>query len=168
METAAVVEIKPGCLRRYSLDDFHRCLKKSAEKRRRLFHSYHRPDGGSYDNNINFSRRLRSTLNKLFFGPKNGEPLIRQRQPREARVKIYRSPWHNSNRRFTKPFTWLESTYCQIVRVSSRSLPKERLRIDRTTSSLYDVALTNRLYSVLFRRSPPGMYRIACFLRCST
>jgi hypothetical protein len=57
------------------LDDFHRCLKKSAEKRRRLFHSYHRPDGGGYDNNINFSERLRSTLNKPFFGPKNGEPL---------------------------------------------------------------------------------------------
>jgi len=75
METAAAVEIEQGRLRQYFLDDFHRCLKKSAEKRRRLFHSYHRPDGGGYDNNINFSERLRSTLNKPFFGPKNGEPL---------------------------------------------------------------------------------------------
>jgi hypothetical protein len=76
VETAAAVEIKQGCLRRYSLDDFHRCLKKSPQKPLRLFHSYHRPDGGGYDNNINFSKRLRSTLNKPFFGPKNGEPLI--------------------------------------------------------------------------------------------
>jgi hypothetical protein len=75
METAAAVEIDQGSLRRNLLDDFHRCLKKSAEKRRRLFHSYHRPDGGGYDNDRNFSKRLRSTLNKPFFGPKNGEPL---------------------------------------------------------------------------------------------
>jgi putative transposase len=78
VETAAAVEIKQGCLRRYFLDDFHRCLKKSPQKTLRLFHSYHRP-GGGYDNDINFSKRLRSTLNKPLFGPKNGEPLrIRQ------------------------------------------------------------------------------------------
>jgi hypothetical protein len=75
VETAAAVEIKQGCLRRFFLDDFHRCLKKSPHKTLRLFHSYHRPDDGGYDNNTNFSKRLRSTLNKLFFGPKNGEPL---------------------------------------------------------------------------------------------
>jgi hypothetical protein len=74
VETAAAVEIKQGCLRRYFLDDFHRCLKKSPQKTLRLFHSYHRP-GGGYDNDINFSKRLRSTLNKPLFGPKNGEPL---------------------------------------------------------------------------------------------
>jgi len=61
VETAAAVEIEQGSLRQYSLDDFHRCLKKSAEKRRRLFHSYPRPGDGGYDNNINFSQRLRST-----------------------------------------------------------------------------------------------------------
>ena len=55
METAAAVEIEKGCLRRFSLEDFHRCLKKSSQKPLRLFHSYHRPDGGDYDNKVNFS-----------------------------------------------------------------------------------------------------------------
>ena len=81
VETAAAVEIDQGSLRQYSLDDFHRCLKKSPQKTLRLFHSYHRPDAGGYDNNIHFSKRLRSTLNKPFFGPKNGEPLNRRPSP---------------------------------------------------------------------------------------
>ena len=75
VETAAAVEIKQGGLRQHFLDDFHSCLKKSAEKRRRLFHSYHRPDDNGYIHNINFSERLRSTLSRSLFGPKNGEPL---------------------------------------------------------------------------------------------
>jgi hypothetical protein len=75
METATAVEIEQGGLRQNLLDDFHRCLKKSAQTTLRLFHSYHRPDGGGYDNDSNVSKRLRSTLNKPVFGPKNGEPL---------------------------------------------------------------------------------------------
>ena len=42
METAAAVEIEQGCLRQYSLDDFHRCLEKPAG----FSHSFHRPGGG--------------------------------------------------------------------------------------------------------------------------
>jgi hypothetical protein len=45
VETAAAVEIEQGSLRRYLLDDFHRCLEKPPQKTLRLFHSYHRPDG---------------------------------------------------------------------------------------------------------------------------
>jgi hypothetical protein len=41
METAAAVEIDQGCLRQYSLDDFHRCLEKPAG----FSHSFHRPGG---------------------------------------------------------------------------------------------------------------------------
>jgi hypothetical protein len=40
VETAAAVEIDKGSLRRFFLDDFHRCLKKPAQKPLRLFHSY--------------------------------------------------------------------------------------------------------------------------------
>ena len=46
VETAAAVEIEKGGLRQHLLDDFHRCLKKPAQVRRQLFHSYHRLDGG--------------------------------------------------------------------------------------------------------------------------
>lgn len=47
METAAAVEIEQGCLRQYSLDDFHRCLEKPAG----FSHSFHRPGGGQPTNN---------------------------------------------------------------------------------------------------------------------
>lgn len=67
VETSAAMEIEQGCLRRNYLDDFHRCLKKSAEKRRRLFHSYHRRDGGDYDNIINFSKETAIHLKRAVF-----------------------------------------------------------------------------------------------------
>src|SRR5438552_18390988 len=47
VETGAAVEIDKGSLRRLFLNDFHRYLKKPAQKTLRLFHRYHNaPDGG--------------------------------------------------------------------------------------------------------------------------
>jgi hypothetical protein len=82
VKTAAAAEIEKGCLRRFSLEDFHCCLKKASQKPLRLFHSYHRPAGGNYDNNGNF-QRLRSTLKSPVVGPKNGEPLNAKVQTRQ-------------------------------------------------------------------------------------
>ena len=73
VETAAAVEIEKGGLRQFLLDDFHRRLKKPAQERRQLFHSYHRPGGDHHQHFYLFSQRQRSTLSMLFPGPKNGE-----------------------------------------------------------------------------------------------
>jgi hypothetical protein len=74
VETAAAVEIEQGRLRRYPLDDFHRCLKKSSQKTLRLFHSYHRPDGDDYDNNINFSETAIHLKDASFWSEEWGAP----------------------------------------------------------------------------------------------
>jgi len=76
VETAAAVEIEKGGLRQFLLDDFHRRLKKPAQERRQLFHSYHRPGGDHHQQFYLFSQRQRSTLSMLFPGPKNGEHVI--------------------------------------------------------------------------------------------
>ena len=47
VETAAAVEIDKGRLRRLFLNDFQRCLKKPVQTTLRLFHRYHKPDGGA-------------------------------------------------------------------------------------------------------------------------
>ena len=73
VETAAAVEIEKGGLRRLLLDDFHRCLKKPAQERLRLFHSYAQARRRLIYQPI--FERQRSTLSMLFFGPKNGEHL---------------------------------------------------------------------------------------------
>src|SRR2546428_12056575 len=79
VETAAAVEIEKGGLRQFLLDDFHRRLKKPAQERRQLFHSYHRPGGDHHQQFYLFSQRQRSTLSMLFPGPKNGEHVIPHR-----------------------------------------------------------------------------------------
>jgi hypothetical protein len=43
VETARVVEISKGCLRRFLLDDSHSSLNRE----KRPIHSYHSPDGGT-------------------------------------------------------------------------------------------------------------------------
>ena len=79
VETAAAMEIKKGGLRQLLLDDFHRCLKKPAQERLRLFHSYAQSRRRLIYKPI--FERQRSTLSMLFFGPKNGEHLqARHRQ----------------------------------------------------------------------------------------
>jgi len=77
VETAAAVEIEKGCLRRFSLEDFHRCLKKSSQKPLRLFHSYHRPDGGDYDNKVNFSETAIHLKVASFWSEEWGAPHFR-------------------------------------------------------------------------------------------
>ena len=84
METAAAVEIEKGGLRQFLLDDFHRRLKKPAQERRQLFHSYHRPGGDHHQQFYLFSQRQRSTLSMLFPGPKNGEHV----KPRDNRIGV--------------------------------------------------------------------------------
>src|SRR5438034_6195924 len=76
------MKIEQGGLRQHLFDDFHRGLKKSAQKTLRLFHSYAQARRRLIYQPI--FKRQRSTLSMLFFGPKNGEHL---RSPkRELRV----------------------------------------------------------------------------------